>query len=212
MSNWVENNPTRSIIIYTITLLAAAFATMIFVLDENKEKSFRAQKEYLSAQKENLSTQIQTLNERIKLLESENSKLTSENQKQQEWLQSIPGTAIYFEKRIKELTSQDSIYKLNLSLKVDGYHDVYLYESDFIPVGASFIDPNSGAVIGINSISSERKANGTIRLPGSNQIPVVNEGAGRAWTFDYKDHKYDLILREVIYIGDKYKVTVREKE
>jgi len=36
MSNWFENNPTRSILIHTVVVAAATWAFFVFIFDENK--------------------------------------------------------------------------------------------------------------------------------------------------------------------------------
>jgi hypothetical protein len=204
MSNWFENNATKSIIIYTLTLLAAAYATTYFVLDENKERS------HLS-EKENLNTQIQTLHERISLLESDNQSLREENQKQMEWLQNIPGTSAFFEKKIvaleKSLTSRDSLKGKTTDIKSLKYN----FESSLINTGNAFVDEYTSATLGINSITIERKASGIINLPGKREESFSNLIAGKKWSFDFQNRKFELTIIEINWAGDKFRARVSEK-
>jgi hypothetical protein len=203
MSNWFENNATKSIIIYTLTLLAAAYATMYFVLDENKERN------HLS-DKENLITQIQTLHERISILESDNQTLREENQKQVEWLQNIPGTSAFFEKKIvaleKKLSSRDSLNGNMLVNKLLKYN----FESSLITRGNAFVDELTRATLGINKITLDREASGIINLPGKSEEKFLNKIAGNKWSFYFQNRKFELTITEINWAGDKYRVKVSE--
>lgn len=81
MSNCIEKNPTKSLVIYTIAVIGAVWAILTFVLDDNKESLHKKQID-------NLNTIIDIKEEKIKHLERENSILINTNQKYIEWLQS----------------------------------------------------------------------------------------------------------------------------
>lgn len=43
MANWIEKNATKSIILYSITLIAATFAVLYFILIENQSNLFKTE-------------------------------------------------------------------------------------------------------------------------------------------------------------------------
>lgn len=204
MSNWFENNPTKSIIAYTLTILVAAYASAYFILHENKERRH-------NAEKENLNIIIQTQRERINLLEYENDNLRNEIKAQTEILQSIPGTTKYYEEKIatlkKSIADKDTSYQ-NIGNSIN---TKYIIESDLIDIGHAFVDNLTGTSIGINSISIDRDASGVINLPNRPEIKFSKILAGQRWQFTFEKRNFEIIILELNWVGNKYRVKIIER-
>lgn len=57
----------------------------------------------------------------------------------------------------------------------------YFYQSASVSKGTAFIEPKTGAIIGLNNITAKRKADGTLNLPRKKEQKITNITAGRKW-------------------------------
>jgi len=87
----------------------------------------------------------------------------------------------------------------------------YFVESQPLSTGQVFIDPLTGVTFGIRQINYDRQAIGSITYPDgiTSEIDIANPG--QKWSFRYKNREYDIILFELNYLYDTFKVQVREK-
>ena len=76
MSNWVEDSPTRAIIVYTILIASATWLVSTYILDENKINFYRAESVSYKA--------------KVEVLEFEIERLRNENERYLNWLQESP--------------------------------------------------------------------------------------------------------------------------
>lgn len=81
MSNWFEENPTKSIISYTLVVIAATWAASYFVIDENKINLYRSQVD----NEKSVNRQLQA---KVSVLEGKILDLSNENKQLKEWLSS----------------------------------------------------------------------------------------------------------------------------
>ena len=209
MSNCIEQNPIKSLVVYTITIVVAVWGILTFVLDDNKDKLHEKQID-------NLETKISIMEERIKYLERENNNLRTDNYKYVEWLQSMPQSVSFFSERIKkleaEISKKDTISLIeNISNSQRRKNREYYIESSAIREGGAFIDKKTGATIGIANIKTNQSAEAVINLPNQKEKILQNVKAGNKWEFIYDEKKYELIVAEVNYIGSSFKIILREK-
>jgi hypothetical protein len=87
----------------------------------------------------------------------------------------------------------------------------YLIQSPSISSGQVFIDPLTGLTFGIRNISYDRQAFGNITLPNSKSQELSNVSPGQKWNFNFNDKEYELILLELNYLYDSFKVQLTEK-
>lgn len=87
----------------------------------------------------------------------------------------------------------------------------YLLQSSSINTGKVFIDQLTGLTFGIRHISYDRQAFGSITIPGEPSQEVSNISPGQKWFFSFKGKEYELILLELNYLYDSYKVQISEK-
>ena len=205
MSNWIESNPTKSIIIYSITLVAATFTVLYFILIENQANLHHTETQ-------SLKTQIQTLNERIQLLQYDNSHYIDENNQLKDWLKSTPNSLEYLKRQNKTLERklfQISLLNNNDSLTNDNIN--YYNQSDLLSTGKAFLDSKTSASIAISAINIDREAFGVLHLPGKKTVSFKKVKAGHQWNFKYQGQKFSLILMELNYVGEKYRVALNEE-
>lgn len=88
----------------------------------------------------------------------------------------------------------------------------YSFQSASVSKGTAFIDPKTGAIIGLNNITAERKADGTLNLPRKKEQNITNITAGTKWEYEYTKAKYEFIVQEINFIGDTFKILVKQIE
>jgi hypothetical protein len=86
----------------------------------------------------------------------------------------------------------------------------YFLQSDSISTGKVFIDPLTGLTFGIRHITFDRQAFGNITMPNATSQEISNISPGQKWNFSFKGKEYELILLELNYLYDTYKVQITE--
>ena len=87
----------------------------------------------------------------------------------------------------------------------------YFIQSNSIGTGQVFIDSVTGLTFGIRHISYDRLASGSITLPKALSVDVNNVSPGQKWAFTFEGKEFELILLELNYLQDTYKVQLAEK-
>ncbi len=77
MSNWFESNATTSIIIYTITIAAAAWATTRYVLQDNRIELLQSELNAQKAVSEQYESKAEILSKDLETVRSENAEYRS---------------------------------------------------------------------------------------------------------------------------------------
>jgi len=87
----------------------------------------------------------------------------------------------------------------------------YFIQSNPIGTGQVFIDSFTGVTFGIRNITYDRLAMGSITLPKAASVDINNVSPGQKWTFTFDGKEFELILLELNYLQDTYKVQLAEK-
>ncbi len=87
----------------------------------------------------------------------------------------------------------------------------YFIQSGSISSGKVFIDPLTELTFGIRHISFDRLASGNVTFPNAVSQDINNVSPGQKWNFIFKGKDYELILLELNYLNDNYKVQLSEK-
>jgi len=87
----------------------------------------------------------------------------------------------------------------------------YSLQSGSIGTGQVFIDPLTGLTLGIRHITYDRQASGSITLPEAASQEISNVSPGQKWSFNFNGKNYEVILLELNYLDDSYKVQINEK-
>jgi len=198
MNNWIENNQTKSVIIYTLTIIGAVWAFSYFILDENKDKKH-------SSEINLLRSQIDSYKQRIDVLENENIKIQEKNDKYINWLVENPSTFQHLESKIKNLQQELHNNKNNIINNKENIEFAILNE------GKSYYVQDLGLFVGINNINVLKETSGEIKFPNNKTEKFNNETAGKSWSFTYKNQEYNLLLSEVNYVNSLVKFIIEEK-
>jgi len=208
MGNWIENNPVKSLTVYTITIAAATWAISTFVLRDNRDELHKEQVD-------NLNNHIEVQREKIGHLEFKNTKLHDENQKYLEWLRLIPQSTQFFTSKIAELEKEIAsvVPEVNPNTNTEGQtasENAKYRIAETRNNGQTFIDGKTGVTISFNVIHADRTGDGTITLPGKVTETLSSIRPGQSWQFKYDDHEYVLVVKEINYIRDEYKIDLRQ--
>ncbi|RPH31780.1 MAG: hypothetical protein EHM93_12175 [Bacteroidales bacterium] len=87
----------------------------------------------------------------------------------------------------------------------------YFVQSAPISTGQVFIDSLTGLTFGIRNITYDRLAFGSLTLPNAASQEIINVNPGQKWNFSFEGKEYELILLELNYLYDSYKVQLSEK-
>lgn len=87
----------------------------------------------------------------------------------------------------------------------------YLIQSSLIGSGQVFIDSFTGLTFSIRHITYDRQASGSITFPNAGSQEISNISPGQKWSFSFMAKEYELILLELNYLNDSYKVQLSEK-
>lgn len=220
MSNWFEDNPAKSIIGYTILIAGVTWATSTFIIDDNKVNLYKAQVGDRQAVAEQYKAKID-------VLESELIKLREQNSRYLKWLQSQPASFPMLESRIMKLEEENATAKKILA-HPQGEHHLenmttgvfkntgsqkalpYNYFKD-MEKGDAFVDPYTGATLGVSSIDSNNTAKIVLVLPGEKKQSIDDAKPGDSWDFSQFGLKFSIILTKISWLGDRIEVTVMEK-
>lgn len=209
LSNWFEDNATKSIFSYTLVVIAATWAASYFVIDESKINLYKAQVE-------NEQTVNRTLEAKISVLERDILSLANENAQLKNWLSddtaAYPSLVAKIEKLEKEMKVKVSVgaaTEKNTNYPVDISSKPYLYTESFVK-GQSFTDPLTNAIIGVSRVSIDYTADIYLFLPGKGALEKNGVKPGSSWVYGFLGKEYMLTLNSIEWIGNNLKVTVLE--
>ncbi|EKF9628519.1 hypothetical protein O1C60_003796 [Vibrio cholerae] len=201
MSNWFENNPTKSVLIHTVLVATATWAAFTFVFDENRVKLHEAKVARAEAE-------TKEVNARNSVLVTRLDYLTKENEKLNRWLEQEPKSIPYYEKQLTVLSEKIESLEGALQLaqeresgsnteKGDRWVDELLKrynEVQLKPVQQSIYDPLTGVVVGADRVTIDGKTDIKITFPDGKKIEQKSAAPGETWNFQNNGKEYRLIL------------------
>ncbi|MGF1845411.1 hypothetical protein L4C39_19920 [Vibrio clamense] len=215
LSNWFENNPTKTVISHTFVVAAATWAAFFFVFDENKIKlvETKAQK-YQAETKEVLARNSVLLAQRDLLIE--------ENKKYLRWLESTPNTLPFYEVELEKLNRKVASLEGELQVAEQQGNNieqpeqpeqpeeaVYVYWRT-LKVGESFIDPQTQVVLGVQTIEYELTAQTNVSFPNGEGKSRKDSKPGDSWPFSVGERKYVLVLQSLDWAAQRFTGRVHE--
>jgi len=87
----------------------------------------------------------------------------------------------------------------------------YSKQSEAIGTGQVFIDSFTGLTFGIRHITYDKFASGSITVPNGSTAEITNASPGQKWSFIHNGKEFELILLELNYLYDSYRVQLTEK-
>jgi hypothetical protein len=203
MSNWFEENATKSIIIYTFLVMAVTWGAFKFIFYDNKIESANIRVEQYVA--------------KIDVLEAEIRQLRAENDKVLKWLENNPNTIPYLEKQIAK--KDEEIAELKNKSFITMHAEGLIYAPGEKPYdyinslrkGDSFIDPKTKIKIELTNIAPDNVADIMLAIPGKPVEDLKNVRVGTSWIFREENlKKYKLILTQLNWYAGKAEFRVIE--
>ena len=202
MSNWFEENATKSIIIYTILIATSVWAFSHFILDENKIASYKAE--------------ITSYKTKIEFLEREIATLTDKNSLYISWLEEEKKSFPSLEKKIEKLGQENERLESSLA----GCHKTtstqscilmeYVNADDQIRRGEVFIDELTEVMLGVLNIHSNYTADIMITIPNEDPKTEKNVKPSQSWSFEANSGKeYRIIITNINWYSSSLGVEVR---
>lgn len=211
MSNWVRDNPTRSLVIYTITIIASVWAVFTLILDKNRERVHSSQITLKKIELKKAELENQQLNSKIGVLEQRIIEQNGEINNLNSIIENTPTIQNSLLEKNKALTTK--LERLEEKIKTQENIDgKYENDSGFIAEGSSYMDKKTKVSIGVFNIDAYDRIEGNINLPKKGNISFEEISPGYAWDYEYNGVKYKLILVTASYSYDRFRVKVIELE
>ncbi|TNF09512.1 MAG: hypothetical protein EP323_00125 [Gammaproteobacteria bacterium] len=212
MSNWFENNPTKSVLVHTVVVATVTWAAFTFIFDENRVKLHEAKVARAEAETKEVNAQNSVLVTRVDYLTKENEKLLK-------WLENEPNAIPFYEKQIKDLKEtiskleqQEEIFKSNTTIdnswfekELSKYNKVQLK-----PTGASIFDAKTNLVVGADRVTTNGTTDVKITFPDGKKIEKKSALPGETWDFEDNGKSYRLILESADWASQRYSTRLIE--
>lgn len=197
VSNWFENNATKSVLIYTAFVIGSTWAVSTFILSDNRVALVQRQ---LDAQ-EALTEQYKAKTE---LLQRDLEDARGENAEYRQWLSqtkdAIPVMVprlLALNKKVGELEAERS------KLLASGAEAPALSAKLSASLGVAYIDPETGLVFTVKNTKPDMTATVLIKFPESGSQQEYKINAGKQWPFSVGSMRYALTVTEISFFGDR---------
>lgn len=211
MSNWFEQHPARSIIVHTLLVSAATWATWAtfeFIFDKNKINLYEARIGKTIAEAKEVEARNSVLLTRVEYLTLDNQKLT-------EWLESTPSTIPYYENKIKLL--EEKLKAATLDVRADQKEQPNEYSTPFYHINSqkldastAFHDKLTNIVFGAPEIRYGDKADIVLTLPDGKKIKEKDVTAGETWRFNKDGKEYMIMMESIDWATQSFKTSITE--
>lgn len=199
MSNWVENNPSKSIISYTFVVAAFTWAVSTFVLQDNRINLLRSEVDSQKAIAEQYKSKVDLLQREIDTVRAENSEYRA-------WLSQAKDAVPIIVPRITELKSKIAeLERRTPAAPAESPASASTptsVEDIRVSRGRAHMDSATGLVIALLSVDVERRARVSVKLPGKAVAEESTVQAGWQWGFSIGGASYALTVMEVNFVTD----------
>ncbi|MDN3673021.1 hypothetical protein QWY99_08150 [Flavobacterium branchiarum] len=198
MSNWFENNQTKSVIIYTLVIAGATWAFYKFIFEEQKI-------DFYKAQVESSKTEVEQHKSRIDFLEKENQKLETVLKEFEEWNFKSSNPTLFYKTKYEQIANEKNRIDSLFSKSIDSTYypkaensSTSLFKSidKEISKGKSYINDQEQLIIGVNDISVDGLCNFTISVGSKINEVQKNVRVGTSYNFG----KFKITLSETNYV------------
>jgi len=199
MSNWFENNATKSIISYTLVITGATWAVSTFVFQDNRINLLKSETDSQKAIAEQYKSKVE-------LLQREIDGVRAENAEYRAWLYQAKDAVPIMVPRLTELKAKIAELE-SRTLNVQASEAVAAPPAEArVSRGKAHIDHATGLVFTVLNVDVERRARVAVKLPGQNTAQELTVYAGWQWKFEFKHSQYTLTLSEVNFPGDSVSI------
>ena len=202
MSNWFENNPTKSVISYTLIIIAATWATSTFVLQDNRINLLRSE---IDSQK----TLTEQYKSKAELIQHDLESVRQENVEYRTWLGQTKDAIPAIVPRLTEL--KNKIAKLEIEagqLRDQNPSTLVSGLEQTVRLGRAFIDETTGVIVTVKKTFPDLTAELIIKLPDRSPTIEQTIRPGQQWKFVAQAKPYTLTVTEIQFIGDSVNIRI----
>lgn len=197
MANWFEDHPIRSIISHTVLVAGITWAVSTYILKDNRLKLVQGEVDSQKAISEQYKSKIELLQREVEALRTENFEYKA-------WLvqskDAIPVMVPQLLKlKEKVLALEEDAKKING--KNPG--NVSLLKEQFVSIGKAYIDRELDLIVTVKKISIDRAADVVIRFPDKSTALEAKVNPGEKWDFSANGEKFNIVVSEISWIGDR---------
>jgi len=203
MSNWFEDNPTKSIIGYTLAIIAVTWAASRFVLQDNRLNLVQSQLEAQKAVTEQYKSKTELLQRDIDALRAENAEYRTWLAQTKDAIPVIVPQITALKEKIARLEGKSGGVSAGIQIKEE------LIRERSARLGSAFVDDLTGLVFTVTKTTPDLRAQVIVRLPGKDVPVEANIGPGQQWPFKFKDKNYLLTVTDINFLNDTVRFRIK---
>lgn len=197
MTNWFENNQSKSVISYTIMIAGATWAISTFILQDNRLNLAKSELEAQKSLTEQYKSKVDLLQRDIDVLRSENSEYRSWLGQTKDAIPAILPRINELKKQIVTLQTRSNVSPTNRA--IEGRSKT---RDATAKLGTAYIDDITGLIFTVLSTSTERMARITVKFPEQASITEATISPGQQWHFKYQGNEFLLTVKTISFVGD----------
>lgn len=204
MANWFEDNPLKSIILYTLILITGTWAFYKYTFEESKIDLYKSQIE-------SKQSEISQYQAKIDFLETENSKLEVVVKEFQEWNSKSSNPTLFYKSKFEELASFKKKYEQTLFLKdttfISPSDSQQIIQPKFpmniqINKGSTYVNDEEKIVIAVTNVEVTGKCDLIFNVGNKKNEVVADAEIGTVFTFQRDAKKINLTLTKSSFMYD----------
>ncbi|KVV14138.1 hypothetical protein [Flavobacterium sp. TAB 87] len=196
MANWFENNATKSIITYSVLLIAATWAFYKFTFEESKIDNYKSQIETKQAT-------ISQYQSRIEYLEEENLKFKSELKDFEDWNSKSENPTLFYKSQYEKtiLSRKDSTYNLK---KISSLKNILINKNE------SYINKELDLIIGLTDVSVNYGSVLNISYGNNINNNYENKKVGETLLIKSEKGQLKITINKVNYINSIIEISIHK--
>lgn len=196
MSNWFENNQTKSVITYTLLIVGATWAVSTFILQDYRINLLKSETDSQKAIAEQYKSKSELLQREVDAIRLENAEYRTWLGKTKDALPIMVPQIMELKAKILELESRPAAPQATETSSTEPPTEVRVTR------GRAYIDQATGLVFTVLNVEVDRRASVVIKLPNKSESEEVKVIPGWQWKFESKGAEYTLTLTEINFISD----------
>ena len=206
MSNWFEDNPSKSVITYTLLVAGATWAISTFILQDDRLNLARSELEAEKSISEQYKAKTELLQRDIDAIRAENAEYRTWLGQTKDAIPSIVPRILELRNKIANLESASprSVAAIPSSAPSSSTASATAIstEEKRAVFGTAYIDNDGGVIFTVRQTYPDRKADVTVKLPDK-AVPIRETiDAGAQWKFKSKGKNYVLTVTSIGFIND----------
>lgn len=204
MSNWFEDNPCKSIILYTILIVGATWGATRFILQDNRIELLRSELDVQKALSEQYKTKAEFLSKDLENVRAENTEYRA-------WLSQSKVAFPAIMPRLTELKTYIAALEgqvAQLSKNTAAYTPVVKNARRGIPI----VDEQTGLQIDVKEVTIDRRASIIVKFPDRDTKSYLSVKRGEQFKFKHGPASYTLSVVEVYYLADSIEFSVLQEK